>query len=436
MFLTKRFFLLLALSIFVVACGTMLHGLFIAGCIMAVLLLVLTVVDALRLYRGKGSIEASRIVGDRMSNGDDNEVSLHILSHYPFTVDAEVIDEIPFIFQVRDFSRRIQLKSEEPVTITYTLCPKERGIYGFGHIRVLASTRLRIVRRRFTSGEPQDVKVYPSYLQLGRYELSTLRTNTDNGNKRIRRIGNATEFAQIKEYVPDDDYRKINWKASARRHQLMVNVYEDERAQHIYNVIDTGRVMQQTFKGMTLLDHSINAALVLSHIALKKDDNVGLATFNNKPGTFLASSHNQMQMPHILEALYGIHTDFLESDFRTLGNHILKYIRKRSLIILYTNFFSIGAVRRQLPYLKQISRHHRLLIVFFEDNEQNEYMKSRPDSVEEYYRHVVAEKYAHERKSIATLLQQNGILSVLTEPEHLTVDVLNKYIEIKMRNMI
>ena len=216
----------------------------------------------------------------------------------------------------------------------------------------------------------------------------------------------------------------------------MVNVYEDERAQHIYNVIDTGRVMQQTFKGMTLLDHSINASLVLSHIALKKDDNVGLATFNNKPGTFLASSHHQMQMPHILEALYGIQTDFLESDFRTLSNHILKYIKKRSLIILYTNFFSIAAVRRQLPYLKQISQHHRLLIVFFEDNEQNEYMKTDPDSVEEYYRHVVAEKYAHERKSIATLLQQNGILSVLTEPEHLTVDVLNKYIEIKTRNMI
>ena len=280
------------------------------------------------------------------------------------------------------------------------------------------------------------MKVYPSYLQLSRYELSTLRTNTDNGSKRIRRIGNATEFAQIKEYVPDDDYRKINWKASARRHQLMVNVYEDERAQHIYNVIDTGRVMQQTFKGMTLLDHSINASLVLSHIALKKDDNVGLATFNNKPGTFLASSHHQMQMPHILEALYGIQTDFLESDFRTLSNHILKYIKKRSLIILYTNFFSIAAVRRQLPYLKQISQHHRLLIVFFEDNEQNEYMKTDPDSVEEYYRHVVAEKYAHERKSIATLLQQNGILSVLTEPEHLTVDVLNKYIEIKTRNMI
>ena len=436
MYLTRRFFLLLSLSILVIACGTMWQRLFIAGCIMAGLLLVLTVVDALRLYRRKGSIEASRIVGERMSNGDDNEVNLHILSHYPFTVDAEVIDEIPFIFQIRDFSRQVRLKPDESVSIIYSLCPKERGVYGFGHILVFVSTRLGIVRRRFTCGNPQDVKVYPSYLQLSRYELSTLRTNTDTGNKRIRRIGNATEFAQIKEYVPDDDYRKINWKASARRHQLMVNVYEDERAQHIYNVIDTGRVMQQSFKGMTLLDHSINASLVLSHIALKKDDNVGLATFNNKPGTFLSSSHHQMQMPHILEALYGIQTDFLESDFRTLSNHILKYIRKRSLIILYTNFFSIGAVRRQLPYLKQISRHHRLLIVFFEDNEQNEYMKSSPDSVEEYYRHVVAEKYAHERKSIATLLQQNGILSVLTEPEHLTVDLLNKYIEIKMRNMI
>ncbi len=436
MFLTRRFFILFTVAVIVTGCGILTWAVFIAGCGLMVALLIATIIDYRRLFNKSSSVEAERIVADRLSNGDDNEVTIHLRSTYPFTIRAEVIDEIPAIFQIRDFSRQMTLQPNLPDSFYYTLCPKERGNYGFGHIRVFASSHMGIVQRRFTLGEPNYVKVYPSYLQLSKYELATLRSNTETGNKRIRRIGNATEFAQIKDYVPDDDYRKINWKASARRHQLMVNVYEDERAQHIYNVIDTGRVMQQSFKGMTLLDHAINASLVLSHIALKKDDNVGLATFNNKPGSFLPSAHRQQQMTNILETLYGIHTEFQESDYAALSTHLLKFIHKRSLIILYTNFFSINALRRQLPYLKQISKHHRLLIVFFEDNEQNDYMRSTPDTVEEYFRHVVAEKNALERRSIITLLQQNGILALLTEPEHLTVDVLNKYIDIKTRNMI
>ncbi|MBR1465511.1 MAG: DUF58 domain-containing protein [Bacteroidaceae bacterium] len=436
MFLTRRFFLLLGISIIVVACGALHTGIFIAGCVMTVAVFAAAAVERQRLYAKVRGVEAERIVADRLSNGDDNEVEVKLRSSYPFMVDAEVIDEMPVIFQVRDFSRRLRLAPGDSASISYVLRPKERGSYGFGRIRVFATTAWGLVQRRFTLAESKEVKVYPSYLQLNKYELTTLRTNTETGNKRIRRIGNATEFAQIKDYVPDDDYRKINWKASARRHQLMVNVYEDERAQHVYNVIDTGRVMQQTFQGMTLLDHAINASLVLSHIALRKDDNVGLATFNNKPGAFLASARRQTQMTNILETLYNIHTEFQESDFAALSTHILKFIRKRSLIILYTNFFSINALRRQLPYLRQISKHHRLLIVFFEDNEQNDYIKSAPESVEEYFRHVVAEKNAMERRSIITLLQQNGILALLTEPQHLTVDVLNKYIDIKMRNMI
>ena len=436
MFLTRRFFILLTIVIFIIASGTLWYGLYIAGCVLAVVLLLAVVLDIIKLYRKGQLMEAERIVADRLSNGDDNEVTIQLLSHYPFPVNVEVIDEIPVIFQIRDFIRTVRLNPEEKNTITYTLCPKERGVYGFGIIRAFVKSSLCLIKRRFNLGEEKDVKVYPSFLHLNQYEFAALRTNKDSGNKRIRRIGNATEFAQIKDYVPDDDYRKINWKASARRHQLMVNVYEDERAQHIYNLIDMGRVMQQSFKGMTLLDYAINATLILSHIALKKQDNVGMATFSNMPGTFLSSSHQQLQINRILNALYAINTEFQESDFAQLSVHILKYIKKRSLIILYTNFFSIEALKRQLPYLKQINSHHRLLIVFFEDNEQNDYIKTKPDSTEEYFRHVVAENNASERRRIVTLLQQNGILSLLTEPEKLNVDVINKYIDIKTRNMI
>ena len=154
-------------------------------------------------------------------------------------------------------------------------------------------------------------------MMLNRYELLAMSNNlTEMGIKRIRRVGNNTEFEQIKEYVKGDDYRMINWKASARRHQLMVNVYRDERSQQIFSVIDKGRVMQQSFRGMTLLDYSINAALVLSYVAMHREDKAGLITFADNMDTFIAPSRQSGQMERLLEALYSQETKFSETDFR------------------------------------------------------------------------------------------------------------------------
>ena len=200
----------------------------------------------------------SRQCSARFSNGDENAVNLRVESGYPYPVFAEVIDEVPFIFQQRNISFRVQLQANEGKQICYHLRPTSRGIYGFGQIRVFVTGRIGLLSRRYTCGEEQDIKVYPSYLMLHRYELLAMSDNlTELGIKRIRRVGHHTEFEQIKEYVKGDDYRTINWKASARRHELMVNVYQDERSQQIYSVIDKGRVMQQAFRGMTLLDFAL-----------------------------------------------------------------------------------------------------------------------------------------------------------------------------------
>ena len=115
---------------------------------------------------------------------------------------------------------------------------------------------------------------------------------------------------------------------------------------------------------------------------------------------------------------------------------VSQHISKRSLLVLYTNFANKVSLERQLPYLVQLNRLHRLLVVFFEDNEIKAYIKTRPDSDEEYYRHVIAEKYAHEQRLIVSKLKQHGILSLLTTPENLSVDVINKYLELKARQMI
>ncbi len=432
--MSKRFYILFAIITVIVGCGYLATPLFIMGLIMMAALVIAAVIDFIKLRRGM--VKAVRECQPRWSNGDNNEVEICVKSTFSEPVSIEVIDEIPPEFQIRDFSRRMRLAAGGSQSLSYQICPKERGEYHFGNVIAIVSTNIGLALRRFVCGKQTTARVYPAFFALKSYELATIRTNNiEAGVKRIRRIGNATEFSQIKDYVPDDDYRRINWKASARRHQLMVNVYEEEKAQHVYNIIDKGRVMQQTFNHMTLLDHSVNAALALSHIAMKKDDNVGLMTFDNKSGTFLPSTHNRSQMNRILETLYNIKTDFLESDFSELNSFINKNINKRSLIILYTNFFSIDALKRQLAFLKSISQRHRLLVVLFEDSEQNEFIKTNPHTEEEFFQHVIAEKYAFDKTLILNILQRNGILALLTEPKNLSINVINKYIDIKARNM-
>lgn len=436
MFLTLRFYIGISAVILLLGGGYWLGSLFLMGQLALTLFVLMILFDIFLHYRRPG-IRAFRQCADRFSNGDDNEVSLRIESRYPFAVLLSVIDETPFVFQQRDIDFRLGLKAGEAKTLKYVLHPTRRGEYGFGRIRVFTSTPIGLIARRFTCGEPTNVKVYPSYLMLHRYELLAMSDNlTEIGIKRIRRVGHQTEFEQIKEYVKGDDYRTINWKASARRHQLMVNVYQDERSQQIYSVIDKGRMMQQTFRGMTLLDYAINASLVLSYVAMRKDDKAGLATFNEHFDTFIPASRQTGQMQTLLESLYKQETAFGETDFSSLCVHLGKHINKRSFLVVYTNFSNLTSMNRQLPYLQQLARQHRLLVVFFEDAELKEYVSRPATDTEGYYRRVIAEKFTFEKRLIVSTLKQHGIYSLLTTPENLSVDVINKYLEMKSRQLL
>jgi len=240
LYLTRRFYIALILVILLLGSGYLFAPFFVIGQWALFALFVLVLADGYILYRTQG-IQAFRRCSDRFSNGDDNEVSIRVESTYSRPLSLEIIDEIPFIFQNRDVCFRTTLQPNEGKTISYHLRPTRRGVYSFGQIRVFVTDKIGLLSRRYTCGQPQDIKVYPSYLMLHRYELLAMSDNlTELGIKRIRRVGHQTEFEQIKEYVKGDDYRTINWKASARRHELMVNVYQDERSQQIYSVIDKG----------------------------------------------------------------------------------------------------------------------------------------------------------------------------------------------------
>ena len=436
MFLSRRFYIVFSIIIALLCSGYWFLPMYTIGRVLLLAFAVASLIDAVLLYTKRG-VEATRSCADRFSNGDDNEVRLQVSSSYPFTVWLNIIDEVPHIFQRRDVNFRTLLHPAGIQTIAYQLRPTRRGVYGFGDIRVFVTTVLGLVERRITCKAARDVKVYPSYLMLHKYELLAISNRlTELGIKRIRRVGNNTEFEQIKDYVAGDDFRTINWKASARRSHLMVNVYQDERSQQVFNVIDKGRVMQHAFNGMTLLDYAINASLVLSYIAMHKDDKAGLCTFSRQFDTFIPAQRSPGHMQTILDSLYSQETSFGETDFSALLDAVNRHVTKRSLMIVYTNFSGVVAMRRQLPYLLQLARRHRVLVVYFEDAELKEYAKTRALSTEEHYQHVVAEKFMAEQRRVSTMLSRHGILNLLTTPENLSPDIVNKYLELKERGVI
>ena len=408
----------------------------IAGLVL-LLLGIAIAVDTLLVYSTKNGVKAKREVSDRFSIGDDNKVFIRLENQYGFPVRISVIDELPIQFQERKWIKKTTVKSNSEHELTYLLKPTSRGEYIFNDINVYAHAPLQLVKRRYIFPANEVVKVYPSYIQMRRYQLLAVSNRLQEaGVKRIRKIGHSMEFEQIKEYVIGDDYRTINWKATARKEGLMVNNYTDERSQQIYCLINKGRVMKMPFQGMTLLDHAINASLVLSNVALVKQDKAGIITFEKNLDTFLAADKKPGQMNMILETLYRQKTDFLEPDFEKLFSVIRNRVTNRSLLILFTNFESLESLQREMQALKKIAKYHLLLIVFFENTELKALLEKKTSSLEDIYIKTIAEKFAYEKRQMVKELHKNGIPSILTTPENLTVNTVNKYLELKTRMSI
>ena len=398
---------------------------------------VATLIEILLLYRFKNPLSANRILPKRLSNGDPNKVTITLSHTYPFLAYFTIIDELPFQFQRRNHHFRFKAKPNDPRDISYTLFPTRRGEYSFGALNVYASSQLGLIERRFQFDEAQTVPVYPSFIQMRELELKAISNQLqDIGIKKIRRIGHTMEFDQIREYVSGDDVRSINWKATARADELMVNQYRDERSQQVYSVIDTGRVMKMPFEGLSLLDYAINTSLAISNIALTKHDKAGLITFGNQGNNIIPAQKKRSYIYRIQEALYNVETDFMESDFNSLLTFLHRHVKQRSLILLYTNFQTLSSMKRKLPVLKHIAQKHLLVNIFFVNTELDDLLESTAEKEEDIYIKTTAEKFAFEKRSIVRILNRHGVQTILSRPNDLSLNTINKYLELKARGLI
>lgn len=393
--------------------------------------------DLVLLYKTKNGIHSKRNLPDKFSNSDENQVAIFLENNYAIPVFLSIVDELPIQFQKRDFEYTTHLKAFENETFQYAIIPFERGLYFFGNINVYASTSLKIFARKYQFDNEKKVAVYPSYIQMKKYEFLAMSNQlTEFGLKKIRRIGHTMEFEKIKNYIAGDDVRTINWKATAKRGALMINQYQDEKSQTIYSIIDTSRAMKMPFEKLKLLDYAINATLAFSNIALLKNDKVGMMTFAEKVDNVVAARNKKTNLSILNEVLYNVNTEFNDADFGFLNGMIKRKINQRSLLILYTNFEHISALKRQLPYLKSIAKKHLLVTVFFENTALDAIIKERADDLQGIYYKTIAEKFSYEKRLIVKELEKSGVHSILTKPSLLSVNVINKYLEFKSKGLI
>lgn len=394
-------------------------------------------IDIIAIYKTKDGVGAIRNCPDRFSNGDLNPIAITVYNKYAFKVGIKLIEEVPYQFQKRDLIFNTSIESGSEETFYYDIRPTARGVYMFGAINVFVKGYLGFISRRYIFNHQKNVAVYPSFIEMNKYELlAASHRLIDYGIKKIRRIGHATEFDHIKHYVGGDDPRIINYKATARTNQLMVNTYQEEKSQQVYCIIDKGRTMRMPFNEMTLLDYAINSTLMVSTTALNKGDKAGVITFSQEIDTILPADRQRRQRNKILECLYGQRTNFKESDYEKLYATVRRKLSQRSLILLYTNFETVNGMRRQLKYLSHLAKDHLVLVAFFLNSEFNEILDSNPSDIEEICRKGTAEKLSNDKFLIVKELNQHRIHTVLTKPENLTIDTINKYLEFKSRGLI
>ena len=389
------------------------------------------------LFFSRINITVVRVLPEVLSLGENQIISLIINNKSPLKLKITLTESLPYQLGIRNSTHRLILPSQSDSKIEYSIRPTVRGVYTFGNNYIFVQTLFPLLERKIIHEYETKIDVYPSIIQMKKFELyASRRLSNDEGVKKTRRLGHGSEFEQIKQYIPGDDPRTINWKASARTGHIMTNHYQEESSQPVYQILDTSRNMKMPFNGLTLLDHSINTALALSNIILKKSDKAGLISFDKHVNTFLEANNSSYQLKSMLRSLFSQNESSNEANYELLFYSTRKHITKRSFCILYTNFESIYALERVIAQLLAISKRHLLLVVIFENTELTDFSNKPAKNLHDIYDQTLAKKVSREKSLIHAELDRHGIMNISVTTDTLTADVINKYLEVKSRGAL
>lgn len=397
---------------------------------------LLVVVDNL-LSRRLARLTLEREVDDKLSLGAANRVCVRLRSHTGRRQSLILKDDPPTEFVTDRRVQRVRLDPYEQAAVSYHTRPRNRGRYSFGdlHLRGLSVLGLSYWQR--TVPAAQEIAVYPNLLEVRRYQLLARTDRLQQAGFRVlQRPGQGMEFESLREYSPDDEFRSIDWKASARRNKPISRQYDVERSQTMIIMIDAGRMMTANIGEMSRLDYAINAALMLAYVATEKDDAVGLITFGAEVHDYVPPRKGRHQVGRITEALYDLQPALVEPNYAEAFGLLHGRARKRALVVCFTDLVDMDASRRLLSYLAALAPHHLPFLITLRDSSVEASARQMPEDSFGVYQRTMAGQVLADREAALAVLRQRGVLVLDAPPEKLTVASVNEYLGLKARGRL
>ncbi len=399
-------------------------------------LAVLLVADALWLRRAE-ALRGTRKHEEILSLGAANLVTVTVENPTPFPFRIAVRDSLPDQGESDRYADAGSAPPFDAFAFSYHLTPLKRGEYAFGPLMARLKTPLGlwIAQRELAPGSA--VKVYPNILQTRQQHLLSRRQRTRQMGLRAMRLrGRGMEFESLREYLPDDELRRVDWNASARRNTLITREYDIERSQQIMVVLDLGRTMASHLDYMTKLDHAINATVLLTYVAAQAQDRVGVMAFADEVVSYLPPGKVSGQLPLILDQLYRLQPQYVEANYRDCFTFLAHKLRKRALVVLFTDLIDPDSSRRLMDNLALLHPEHLVLCVALSDFELKDILSGAPPDFTGMYQQAVAHTVLEDRQLAMATLHQRGILTVDAAPSDLSVAVVNRYLAIKREGRV
>jgi uncharacterized protein (DUF58 family) len=436
MYLTLRGVLLLLIAAPVMALGTWAPALeWLAG-FYVLLNLALFFLDW-RLAGRVDRFEVSRQHDVKLSLGADNPILLSVRNRSPRPAVFWLRDEPPDIFEIETRLFSGSLPARSTWQQSYRVRPLQRGDYHFGSLNLRWQGPLGLVVRqaRLEAGGP--VKVYPNLLDIRRYDL-LLRQNRlqELGLRHTRMFGQGTEFERLREYLPDDEFRRINWKATARRRRPITTEYQTERSQNIIAVVDTGRMMQSPVAHIAKLDYVVNAVLFLAYVATAKGDKVGLMSFADEVQQFINPRQGRGQFYRMLELLYALKAQPVEPNYRVALSYLALKQRKRSLVVIFTDLSGGISMQALVSHVSVLAQRSLPLVVTISDPDIHSAAQHQPQDSLGVYQRAAAAQLLDERQVALDRLRRQGVLTLDVPANQLSMAVINRYLELKERTLL
>lgn len=379
-------------------------------------------------------LEVSRHHDTKLSLAAANPIRLRVRNRARRALQIWVRDEPPHEFELDQAVLEAEVPPRKTWESVYHVRPLRRGNYRFGSVNLRWLGPFGLVKRQAAVGLGRTVKVYPNLLDIRRYDLLLRRNRLQEiGLRRARQFGEGTSFERLREYLPDDDFRRIDWKATARRHRPVAIEYQPERSQNLIVVLEAGRMMQTPVEGISKLDFAVNAALMLTYVATGKGDKVGLLSFADEITHFLKPRAGRSHFYRILERLYAIEPVPIEPNYRRALTYLAHVQRKRALIVIFTDFSGGLGVGSLVSHALMLTRRSLPLVVTISDPDVHRIARVSPHSSSEVYQRAAAMTLLQERNLVLERLQRRGVLTLDVPANELSAAVINRYLALKGR---